>query len=91
MMRDLQATTRKAIYLGGVAFVLGVVVSATFAAGGKNQINNPIFGEECVEVMPPGIDSEACEESPAPAQSGVKVYFCDTTTIVICPEEETEE
>jgi hypothetical protein len=90
-MRALKATTRKAIYLGGIAFVLSLLASPTFAAGGKNQINNPIFGEECIEVMPPGIDSEACEESPAPGQSGVKVYFCDTTTIVICPEEEPEE
>jgi hypothetical protein len=70
------------------SLLLGLTALAAFAAGGKNQIQNPIFGEDCIEVMPPGIGSEACEESPAPGQSGVKVYFCDTTTIVICPEEE---
>jgi hypothetical protein len=90
-MRDLQATIRKAVYLGEIAFLLSLVASTTFAAGGKNQIQNPIFGEDCIEVMPPGSDFEACEESPAPGQSGVRVYFCDTTTIVICPEEEPEE
>jgi hypothetical protein len=73
------------------SLLLALTASAVFAAGGKNQIQNPIFGEDCIEVMPPGIDSEACEESPAPGQSGVKVYFCDTTTIVICPEEEPED
>ena len=73
------------------SLLLALTASTVFAAGGKNQILNPIFGEDCIEVMPPGIDSEACEESPAPGQSGVKVYFCDTTTIVICPDEEPED
>jgi len=73
------------------SLLLALTASAAFSAGGKNQIQNPIFGEDCIEVMPPGIDSEACEESPAPGQSGVKVYFCDTTTIVICPDEEPED
>jgi hypothetical protein len=73
------------------SLLLALTAFAAFAAGGKNQIQNPIFGEDCIEVMPPGIDSEACDESPAPGQSGVKVYFCDTTTIVICPEEEPED
>lgn len=67
------------------------IVSASFAAGGQNQIQNPIFGDNCIETIPPGIDASACEESPAPGQSGVRVYFCDTTVIVICSDEEDAE
>ena len=71
--------------------LLSFFAASSFAAGGQNQIQNPIFGEDCIETIPPGVDAGACEEMPAPAQSGVNVYFCDTTTIVICPEEEAEE
>jgi hypothetical protein len=70
--------------------LFGLSTSAAFAAGGQNQTQNPIFGDNCVEVMPPGIDASACEESPAPAQSGVKVYFCDTTTVIVCQGEEDD-
>jgi hypothetical protein len=70
--------------------LLSLVASASFAAGGKNQIQNPILGDNCVEAMPPGIDANACEEVPAPAQSGVNVFFCDTTTIIICEAEDDE-
>ena len=72
------------------ALLLGLIVSVSFAAGGKNQIQNPILGDNCVEAMPPGIDANACEEVPAPAQSGVNVFFCDTTTIIICEAEDDE-
>ena len=72
------------------ALLLALIVSVSFAAGGKNQIQNPILGDNCVEAMPPGIDANACEEVPAPAQSGVNVFFCDTTTIVICEAEDDE-
>lgn len=58
--------------------------------GGQNQTQNPIFGEDCVETIPPGFDDGACEEMPAPAQSGVNVFFCDTTVVVICPEGDEE-
>ena len=68
--------------------MMSFVVSVSFAAGGKNQIQNPIFGDNCVETIPPGIDASACEESPAPGQSGVSVYFCDTTVIIICSDDE---
>ena len=68
--------------------LLSLAVSSSFAAGGKNQIQNPIFGDDCIEMIPPGIDANACEESPAPGQSGVTVYFCDTTVVVVCPDEE---
>ena len=74
-----------------IAFLLSLIVSASFAAGGKNQIQNPIFGDNCIETIPPGIDAFACEEAPAPGQSGVQVFFCDTTVIVICSEEEDTE
>ena len=74
-----------------VALLLSLIMSPTFAAGGKNQIQNPIFGDNCIETIPPGVDAEACEEMPAPAQSGVNVFFCDTTTIVICTDEEDSE
>lgn len=69
----------------------GLTTSAVFGAGGQNQIKNPIFGEDCVEVMPPGIDASACEESPAPAQSGVNVFFCDTTIVIVCQDGYEEE
>jgi hypothetical protein len=68
--------------------LLSTVSSFSLAAGGQNQIQNPIFGEDCIETIPPGIDDGACEEMPAPAQSGVSVWFCDTTVVIICPEEE---
>ena len=70
---------------------LSLAAVAAFAAGGQNQIQNPIFGDNCIETIPPGFDASACEESPAPGQSGIKVYFCDTTVIVICSEEEDVE
>ncbi len=72
------------------ALLFGLAASAAFGAGGQNQIKNPIFGDNCVEVMPPGIDAEACVESPAPAQSGVNVYFCETTTVIVC-QDDTED
>jgi len=70
--------------------LLGLIASASFAAGGQNQIQNPILGDNCVQTMPPGIDANACEEVPAPAQSGVNVFFCDVTTIIICEDEGDE-
>lgn len=79
----MMAFSRIATYL-----LLTLFVSASVAAGGQNQIQNPIFGDNCVETIPPGFDASACEESPAPGQSGVQVYFCDTTVIVICSDEE---
>lgn len=69
---------------------IGLVSLAALAAGGQNQIQNPVFGDDCIETIPPGIDTNACEESPAPGQSGVKVFFCETTVIVICPDDEAE-
>jgi hypothetical protein len=77
----------------GVAMylLLTLLASVSFAAGGKNQIQNPIFGDNCVETIPPGIDASACEESPAPGQSGVTVFFCDTTVVIICSEENGDE
>lgn len=71
--------------------LLGLATSASYSAGGQNQIQNPIFGENCIETIPPGLDAYACEESPAPGQSGVMVYFCDATVIVICNEEDGGE
>lgn len=71
--------------------LLSLFASTVAAAGGKNQIQNPIFGDNCIETIPPGFDASACEESPAPGQSGVMVYFCETTVIVICSEEEEGE
>ena len=81
----------KTIPLAATFVLISTFTNASFAAGGQNQIQNPIFGDDCIEAIPPGVDAGACEEMPAPAQSGVNVYFCDTTTIVICPEEEPEE
>jgi len=74
-----------------LTLLLSLVAAASFAAGGQNQIQNPIFGDNCIETIPPGLDAYACEESPAPGQSGVMVYFCDATVIVICTEEEGDE
>jgi hypothetical protein len=72
------------------ALLLGLIASVSFAAGGQNQIQNPILGDNCVEAMPPGIDANACSEVPAPPHSGVNVFFCDTTTIIICEAEDDE-
>lgn len=74
-----------------VACILFGLYTGAFAAGGQNQVQNPIFGDNCVETIPPGFDAYACEESPAPGQSGVQVYFCDTTVVVICSDEEDGE
>ncbi len=81
----------KTIPLVATFILLGFFASSSFAAGGQNQIQNPIFGDDCIETIPPGVDAAACEEMPAPAQSGVNVYFCDTTTIVICPDDDSEQ
>jgi hypothetical protein len=81
----------KSILLAGTCLLFSLVVSVSFAAGGKNQIQNPILGDNCIEAFPPGIDANACEEVPAPSQAGVNVFFCDTTTVVICTDEEPEE
>ena len=81
----------KALSKTATFLFLSLVAAAVFAAGGQNQIQNPIFGDNCIETIPPGFDASACEESPAPGQSGIKVYFCDTTVIVICSEEEDAE
>ena len=70
--------------LFGLLFCL--TASAVFAAGGQNQTQNPIFGDNCVEVAPPGIDETTCEEAPASPQSGVKVFFCDSTTVIVCAD-----
>ena len=67
------------------------LATSSFAAGGKNQIQNPIFGDNCVETIPPGFDAYACEESPAPGQSGITVFFCDTTVVIVCSDEEDGE
>lgn len=71
--------------------LFGLLTSIAFAEGGKNQAENPIFGDNCVETIPPGIDASACEESPAPGQSGMTVFFCDTTVVIICKDEDDEE
>jgi hypothetical protein len=71
--------------------ILFSLSTSTFAAGGKNQTNNPIFGENCVETIPPGLDAYACEESPAPGQSGITVFFCDTTVVIVCADEDDGE
>ena len=81
----------KTLFIALPALLLGFAVSVAFAAGGQNQIQNPIFGDNCVEVMPPGIDAEACVASPAPAQSGVNVYFCETTTVIVCQDDEQDD
>jgi hypothetical protein len=81
----------KALSKTATFLFLSLAAAAVFAAGGQNQIQNPIFGDNCIETIPPGFDASACEESPAPGQSGIKVYFCDTTVIVICSEEEDAE
>ena len=81
----------KAFFKATAFLFLSLVAAAAFAAGGQNQIQNPIFGDNCIETIPPGFDASACEESPAPGQSGIQVYFCDTTVIVICSEEEDDE
>lgn len=78
----------KAFSKAATILMLSLVASVAVAAGGQNQIQNPIFGDNCIETIPPGFDASACEESPAPGQSGIMVYFCDTTVIVICSEEE---
>lgn len=80
---------RKLLILA-ICVLFGVMSSASFAAGGKNQIKNPILGDNCVETIPPGIDASACEEVPAPAQAGVHVFFCDTTAVIICTDEEED-
>ena len=61
------------------------------AEGGKVQDKNPVFGDDCVEMTPPGIDLDQCEEMPAPPQSGVEVFFCEGSTRVIVCESEEEE
>lgn len=68
-----------------------LAVSPAFAAGGQNQTQNPIFGDNCVEAMPPGIDESTCEESPAPPQSGVSVFFCESTTVIVCRDGEDDD
>ena len=74
-----------------LTLTLSLLATAPFAAGGKNQTQNPIFGDNCVETLPPGVYAEACEEVPAPAQAGVTVFFCETTKIIICSVEEEPE
>jgi len=69
--------------------LLGLACGA-FAAGGQNQTQNPIFGDNCVETVPPGIDPSSCEEMPAPPQSGVQVFFCESTRVIICSDAEIE-
>lgn len=81
----------KAFSKAASILLLSFAASVAVAAGGQNQIQNPIFGDNCIETIPPGFDASACEESPAPGQSGIMVYFCDTTVIVICSEEEESE
>mgnify|MGYP003573949416 CR=1 FL=1 len=81
----------KITFIAATCFLLSLIASASFAAGGQNQTQNPILGDNCVEAFPPGIDALACEEVPAPAQSGVNVFFCDTTTIIICEAEDEED
>ena len=71
--------------LAGLLFAL--TTSVALAAGGQNQTQNPIFGDNCVEVAPPGIDETTCEEAPAPPQSGVQVFFCDSTTVIVCRDD----
>ena len=59
------------------------------AEGGKVQDQNPIFGDDCVEMTPPGIDLDQCEQMPAPPQSGVEVFFCEgATRIIVCESQE---
>lgn len=67
---------------------LFVVPTLAFAQGGQNQHGNPIFDDDCVTITPPGIDLETCEASPAPPQSGIQVYFCDSQVVVLCPPED---
>ena len=57
------------------------------ANGGQNQTGNPIFGDDCVSMIPPGIDPDQCEVVPAPGQSGVMVYFCSVDGVIICSVE----
>lgn len=81
----------KTFFVTVTYLLFSFLVSVSFAGGDKNQTKNPIFGDNCIETIPPGIDASACEESPAPGQSGVKVYFCDTTVVVVCTDENEGE
>lgn len=72
-----------------VTFVLlSLFVSGSFAAGGKVQADNPIFGDDCVEVTAPGVDLDNCTQVPAPPQAGITVFFCDSTRVIVCGDEE---
>lgn len=64
---------------------------AAFGAGGQNQHGNPIFGDDCVTITPPGISLEDCELSVAPSHSGIQVYFCLDEVVVLCPPEEDDD
>ncbi len=68
--------------------LMALSATGSFAEGDKNQTANPIFGDNCVEVTPPGIDLADCEQVPAPSQSGMDVFFCDGTRVVVCTDEE---
>ncbi|MBW1672141.1 MAG: hypothetical protein JRJ45_00595 [Deltaproteobacteria bacterium] len=56
--------------------------------GGKKGNPNLIIGEDgCVYALP--TSTKACEEVPAPPQSGIEVYVC-SDVIALCPEEVEE-
>ena len=67
------------------------VPMTALGAGGQNQEQNPIFGDDCVTITPPGISLENCEMSNAPSQSGIRVYFCLDEVIVLCPPEDDDD
>lgn len=70
-------------YLTLLAFIPVVALGA----GDKNQWNNPIFGEDqCVVMLPAGIDLNTCEEIPS-SDPSLQTYRCDQSLTIYCPDD----
>ena len=61
------------------------VAGYVYGEGGKK--NNPHLGDDVCLVG----NTEACDEVPAPPQSGIRVYICDGVEIVCVDEPEDDE
>lgn len=71
----------------GVFSVCAAISYGIMGAGGQVQVNNPIFGEDCVATIPSGLELIDCEFV-ASSPSGLQTFFVCGDIPVTCNSED---
>lgn len=75
-------------YFQVLIFIISMGIGyGIMAAGGQVQVNNPIFGEDCVASIPAGLELIDCELV-ASSPSGLQTFFVCGDIPVTCNSED---